>query len=145
MAPTAVLDDSATTRTTMTTASHNTQSIPARSDDPHGFGIYQSTILDAVDKTIHTLVTVLISTPHIVNISSLRYYFATTSSSTLYIFFLIKRQPFTYYVVSLFIILRRYNIGFLHSEVKSVIISDTSNIPSDISSFLSLYLSSPCQ
>ena len=61
MTPTAVLDDSTTTQPTMNIASHNNQSILARSNDPHGFGVYQLTTLGASNATIHTLIPVLIS------------------------------------------------------------------------------------
>ena len=40
MTPTAVLSESTTTCTAMNTALNNNQSVPARSTDQHGFGVY---------------------------------------------------------------------------------------------------------
>ena len=63
MTPSAVLSESTTTRTAMTTALNNSQSVPARSTDQHGFGVYQLTTFGASEATIRTLVPVSISTP----------------------------------------------------------------------------------
>ena len=67
----AVLPKFTTTRTVMTTASNNVQSIPTCSTDQHGFGVYQLTTADASDATIRTLVPVLSAPSHIVNPSLL--------------------------------------------------------------------------
>ena len=95
MTPIAVLNDFIITHTTITTASHNIQLVPARSDDLHGFDIYQSTILGAGDATICTLVTVPISSPHIVKPSSHSSYSITTTSSTT-CFFVIYQKTTVY-------------------------------------------------
>ena len=55
--------ESTTTRTAMTTALTNNQSVPARSTDQHGFGVYQLTTVGASTATIRTLVPVSISAP----------------------------------------------------------------------------------
>ena len=61
MVRTAVLDDS-------------TATIPARSNDQHGFRVYQLTTIGTSDAIIRTLVPVPISAPpHIVKPSSLRF------------------------------------------------------------------------
>ena len=53
--------ESTTTRTAMTTALNNNQSVPARSTAQHGFGVYQLTTVGASTATIRTLVPVSIS------------------------------------------------------------------------------------
>ena len=53
--------ESTTTRTAMTTALINNQSVPARSTDQHGFGVYQLTTVGSSEATIRTLVPVSIS------------------------------------------------------------------------------------
>ena len=63
MARIAFLDESTTTRTTMTTISHNNHSISARSNEQHGLGVYQLTAIGASNATIRTLVPIPISTP----------------------------------------------------------------------------------
>ena len=71
MTPSAVISKSSTTRTVMTTALNNNQSVPARSTDQHGFGVYQLTTVGASEATIRTLISVSISAPQTVKISSL--------------------------------------------------------------------------
>ena len=63
MIPSAVLYESTTTRTAMNTALNNNHSVPARSNDQHGFGVYQLMTVNASDATIRTLVPVSISAP----------------------------------------------------------------------------------
>ena len=63
MAPTALLDQSTTTRTKMNITSLSNQSISARSNDSYVFGVYQLTTIGASDGTICTLVPVPIIAP----------------------------------------------------------------------------------
>ena len=58
MKPSAVLSESTTTRTAMNTTLNNNKSILARSNDQHGFGVYQRTAIDASKETIRTLLPV---------------------------------------------------------------------------------------
>ena len=63
MTPTAVLSESTTTYTAINTASNNNQSIPTRSNEQQGLGVYQLRVIGASDATVRTLVPVPISAP----------------------------------------------------------------------------------
>ena len=63
MVPTTILDQSTTIHTVINTASLSNQSVSTRSNDSHGFGVYQLTTIGASEATIRTLVPVPISAP----------------------------------------------------------------------------------
>ena len=119
MTPTAILfkSKSTTTHTTMTTASHNVQSVPVRSDDSHGFDIYQSTMLGACDVSIRSLVLVLISVPHIINPPPLSSYSVTTSSSTSYFFVIYFHHYFLFYLICFRYLSKDYRLRTINSRL----------------------------
>ena len=156
MAPTAVLDDSTTTRITMTTASHNTQSIPTRSNDQHVFGVHQLMAIGASNAIIRPLVPVPISAfPYckaLITKLFFRQILGHAASPSISFSDLVTSVDI-YFDMSMaiterevekavdsirdssFHVTNMFTVGFLNSKGKKVAITDPSHHPDDITYF----------
>ena len=156
MTPTAVLSESTTTYTAINTASNNNQSIPTRSTDQHGFGVYQLTTVGASDATIRTLVPVSISTSlyrkALITTLFFRQILGYTESPSVSFSNLVTTVA-TYFDTStaitervaetavdsirgsIFRVSNMIGFGFLNFKGKSVTITDPAHRPDDITYF----------
>ena len=153
MAPTAVLDQFTTARTTINTTSFSNQTTSARSNDSYGFRNYQLTTVGASEAIIHTLVSVPISAPPYRNALIAKIFFRQilghTASPSIPISDLVSTVA-TYFNMStemaeidakiaadsirdsIFRVDNMTGVGYLNSKEKSVTIDDHSSRPPNV-------------